>query len=253
MAEIGCGGVTVDSGLVAAWIQALGAADVDLLQRRLSWDEASVSNVGTFMTSLLAGQDDVDFDSIQALLRSSDPISDEQQAPNCSNAPFAELWQRIAFGAIESLARRLPEDVASWYRVRTSMWGQYRRVRDDLMRTLADRLSAIGQPVVWEEFNKRRTADQVILAHLGRDGSGHGPPKREIYCAFIEELRSDGLEELTRRYPVLRRHLSTAVGNWKQSSSEILTRVYGDRALLSERLGVPGDARLVGIEQRVLS
>jgi type 2 lantibiotic biosynthesis protein LanM len=246
---VSCGAPPLDFDLVTAWLDALGATDVNVLQRRLSWDNASLDNITSYITSLLPCHDSPSFDALQASLRSSAPIIPVETELHHSTVPFGELWHRVSLGAVELLATSLSEDVSMFYQVRASMWGDYKGVRDDLASALTDRLSTIGQLVLWEEFNKRRTADQVILAHLAQDGSRHRRPKRDVYCAFLEALRSDGLAALTARYPALTRHLSTAVRNWTHGACELLTRVYEDRPLLSEQLGVPRDARLVGVTQ----
>jgi hypothetical protein len=77
---------------------------------------------------------------------------------------------------MESLTGSLPEHVANAYQVKESLWGQYKDLRADLIGTLTARLSTIGQPAMWEEFNKRRTADQVIFAYLDQAANAQAPP-----------------------------------------------------------------------------
>jgi|SRR5262249_28073695 hypothetical protein len=173
---VSSGGSPVDSGLVTAWIKALGGTSVDHLQRRLSWDAASINNISSYMTSLLGSQQFPEIGFIQAWLKESGPIDTEQRDLNCQNVPFVDLWLRIALGAMESLTGSLPEHVANAYQVKESLWGQYKDLRADLIGTLTARLSTIGQPAMWEEFNKRRTADQVIFAYLDQAANAQAPP-----------------------------------------------------------------------------
>jgi type 2 lantibiotic biosynthesis protein LanM len=199
------------------------------------------------MSSLVGGNQFAEVDAIRGWLLQTRPIDAKQWEPNSQNVSFVELWSRIALGAMESLPARLPEQVAGDYQTKQTSWGQFSDLRADLIAALTASLATIGQPALWEEFNKRRTADQVILAHLGQTADAR--PRRDIYCAFLEELRSDGLEGLLARYPVLRRHLSTAIENWKQSTSEILARVHEDRSLLNEAFGISSGSRLTRIAQ----
>lgn len=236
-----------DTGLAEDWISALGGAGDDRLGRRLSWSGASVDHMGNFMSSLVSSNPLADVDAIGSWLKQATPIDAQEWEPNPQNVPFVELGSRIAQGAMGSLPDRLSAQVIAHYEIEEHSWGTFGDLRADLVASLIAGLSTIAQPVLWEEFNKRRTADQVILAHLGQAAGAR--PRRDIYCAFLEELRGDGLEVLSTKYPVLRRQLLTAIENWKQSTSEVLTRVHADRSLLNESFGISGDLRLKRIAQ----
>jgi type 2 lantibiotic biosynthesis protein LanM len=137
--------------------------------------------------------------------------------------PFGELWQPIAVHA----AGQVPGPVGA-------PWA-------DLTADLVIRLSRVGEATLWSELNARRSPRDVVLEHLRPEG-----PRRTKYCALLEELRSDGLLELTTRYPVLRRQLVAILRHWRDATGELLTRVQADRALLAATFGVPETACWTG-------
>jgi type 2 lantibiotic biosynthesis protein LanM len=188
------------------------------------------------------------FCAIQDWLRSSSPI--DESGPSSAGPPvsFVDLWQRVAVGGMDELTRSLPAELAAHYRTDRKAWAEYRDIHRDLSDDLATRLSVVGEPAVWEQFNCRRTARDVVMAHLGSHGRGCS---RAIYCSVLEELRSDGLQWLTEKYPVLRRHLAVTVAHWLSSTREILTRVHRDHQLLATTFDLPVDARLTGIRQNL--
>jgi type 2 lantibiotic biosynthesis protein LanM len=186
------------------------------------------------------------FPAIQEWLRSAPPIDDARPSPDGPAVSFVELWERVADGAVDALAASLPPAAAAHYRTDHATWAEHADVRRDLRDDLVGKLSEVGEPVVWEAFNVRRTSRELVLAHLGADGRGCS---REIYCRVLEDLRSDGLQALTRTYAVLERHLATTVAHWLASSREILTRVQRDHDLLAATFGFPAGSRLSGIRQ----
>ena len=171
------------------------------------------------------------FPTIQKWLRDSPPIDEARPAPDCPPVTFAELWEPIAAGACTALAASLPAAVEA---------SALRDLRDELIL----RLSELGESTVWKHFNARRTLRDLVLAHIEADGRGCG---RATYCRATEELRADGLQALTEQYPVLRRHLATAVTLWLASSRELVERVSHDHRLLADTFAFPIGARLTGI------
>lgn len=240
-----------DREIIRAWMNVLGANDPSNLRRRLLWDGISVENAIALLQSLSKSETSNKFVAIQHWLRGSTQIYESDQTAEGLQLSFVELWQRIASGGMRELAKSLPQEVVTYYQTEHDTWGQCKDIYRDLNDDLVIKLSVVGEPVLWDEFNRRRTPSQVIIAHLGADGRGKGSPRRSIYCSFLEELRSDGLQSITEKYPVLKRHLSTIVEHWLQCSREILTRVYSDRWLLCKTFDLPSDAKLTAIKQNL--
>ena len=226
--------------LEAAWLEALGTSDRAVLRRRLAWDGAG-AGTGR-IERLLHGPESDDaerFQEIQDWLRASSPIDASAPLADEPPAAFAELWRRIAARALDELVGTLPEEVSA----------NQPAVLRDLGDYLVSRLATVGEGALWQAFNTRRTPSAVAMAHARALVAGEQRPARTLYCAFLEALRSDRLQALTRTYPVLQRHLSTAVGQWLRCSAELLMRVHRDSALLQDAFGLPSDATVVGVRQ----
>ncbi len=175
----------------------------------------------------------MDFSSIQDWLRQSPPIDD--LGPPSSSHSFVELWAAVARGASALLASRLPTPPEA-------------SVLADLSEDLVRRLSEVGEGAVWEHFNGRRTLGELVKAQLEADERG---VRRTIYRRVLEALRADGLEALTARRPVVKRHLCATVASWLESSLEILLAVERDHDLLAGTFAFPADARLTGVKTGV--
>jgi type 2 lantibiotic biosynthesis protein LanM len=164
----------------------------------------------------------VRFATIQGWLSRSPPIT--ESTPRISApVPFAELWAPIAEGAtaaLESSLRFQPE----------------RTVLDDVRSQLISKLSEIGEGIVWEYFNTRRTLRELVGAHLAADEHGC---TRTVYCQILDELRADGLHTINDQYPILGEYLSTAVDRWLAVTAELLTRVLEDGSAISQVFGLP--------------
>jgi type 2 lantibiotic biosynthesis protein LanM len=176
----------------------------------------------------------VRFATIQGWLRESPPIT--ESSPRVSPpVAFGDLWVPIADGATAVLTSSLrfrPEQT----------------VLDDVRTHLVARLAEVGEGIVWQHFNTRRTLSELIGAHLASDEHGL---RRSIYCRILDELRVDGLGAINREYPILGEYLSATVDKWLTVTAELLTRVFEDRLSISETFGLPTDARLVGVRSDI--
>ncbi len=163
-------------------------------------------------------------------MKRSPPIDEAESAPQGPRVSFVELWQRIAHAATRELAESFREYDEAVYR--------------DLGDDLVTRLSVVAEAALWQEFDARRNPAQIVFAHLAEQA-----PVRTVYCGFLEGLRGDGLRSLMATYPVLQRHVSTTVGQWRAASHELLSRVRDDHAVLVRAFELPANAQLVGVRQ----
>ncbi len=120
---------------------------------------------------------------------------------------------------------------------------------EQLADSLLNRLCAIGEQVLWDQFNTSLTPGSMFLAHLGASGDGDGPPVREFYTRFVQQHRSDGLDGLLTHFPVLGRFIGTVVAFWTRGSLEMLARIQRDRSVLAERFSIPADWTLHSVQQ----
>jgi hypothetical protein len=120
--------------------------------------------------------------------------------------PFVHAWRPAAAWALLRLQQRC-EDLEPLLDLGESAWL-------DLGESLLARLCTTADQALWELFNQRRTPGQMLLAHLGANGDGQGPPVREAYDAFMAELLGSGYALLLDEYPVLGRLLAQVTGLW---------------------------------------
>jgi type 2 lantibiotic biosynthesis protein LanM len=154
--------------------------------------------------------------------------------------PFVHAWRPAAAWALLRLQQRC-EDLEPLLDLGESAWL-------DLGESLLARLCTTADQALWELFNQRRTPGQMLLAHLGANGDGQGPPVREAYDAFMAELLGSGYALLLDEYPVLGRLLAQVTGLWLEGSEEALRRLAGSRSDLQQSFGIEPGAGLEVIQ-----
>ena len=235
----------------AAWMDAVGVTDLAYLERRLVWaglppDPAAAARLlgaPTELPSLFEVLDWVD-----------PPAGATDVAPGtpAGRESFPELWRHVAGAAMDRLVTGLDPDVAAQVRsldVSSEEGGRLTRTRDSLVAGLARELSEVGEPVVWELFNRRRTPADIVHAALAVEG-----PSRvatTVYRGFVDGLVGTRLSEVFSTYPVLPGLVALVVDQWTRSTRTLLKRVHDDRPALLEAFGIPRDALLGIVESRL--
>jgi class II lanthipeptide synthase len=232
--------------VIRAWLSALGTNDIDVLARRLSFDGASLETAPSHLTSLLSPEAEA-WRSRFELWFESAPAIRAGRPPAVKPYPFADLWSGVADAAMRDLADRLPHGVAAYYQTDQAGWGRFEGVSRDIHSLIVSALSAVSEPVLWAEFNLRRTPGDIVLAHLRAEDSETGALPCDIYCDFLDDLRRDRCRWLTAKYPALARRICATVDRCLAYSSEILARVFDDQAELKECFHLPRDAELSSI------
>ena len=139
-----------------AWLTALGTNDIDVLARRLSFDGASLETAPSHFTSLLSPEAGA-WRSRFELWFENAPAIQAGRPPAVEPYPFADLWSGVADAAMRDLADRLPRGVAAYYQTDQAGWGRFEGVSRDIHSLIVSALSAVSEPVLWAEFNLRRT------------------------------------------------------------------------------------------------
>ena len=237
----------MDDSLALEWMTSVGLDDRALFLRRLAWDDLTPERAAVVFETWSGPADPHQFDAIQEWLRASSPISARSDGPSPPTVSFAELWQRIASGAMAQLLRDLPTEVTTCFGSVSCPQMPRNRVYAALHQNLVVRLARAGEAVLWKVFTGRRAPDQIVFAHLGDSPAAPGQVRRSIYCRLLEELRGDALSGLVEKYPVLRTHLSTTVDQWSRNCRDLLSRVHADLPQVIEAFDLPADVELADL------
>ena len=228
------------------WLDRIAPDEPHKLERRLDWDHWDDSNAfGDWLSAPPQLETSQSKAWQDALSRCQDWLQsawDQPLQPVQANEQrsFVDLWLPIRDGAAAELRAAL-ERSAGLDRIGPN-------VVDQLTGSLLDRLCAIGEQVLWDQFNIGRTPGAMLLAHLGSSGDGEGPPVREHYTRFITTHRRDGLQSLLTTFPVLGRFIGTVVTLWHQGSLEMLERIQQDRSILANHCSIPIDWTLQAVQ-----
>ncbi|QNI84247.1 type II lanthionine synthetase [Synechococcus sp. PROS-7-1] len=229
------------------WLDLIAPDEPHKLERRLAWDRWADSNAfGEWLSAPPQLKTSHSKAWQQALSRCQGWLQGAWDQPlqpvqASEQRPFVDLWLPIREGAAAELHAAL-ERSAGLDRIAPN-------VVDQLADSLLNRLCAIGDQVLWDQFNTGRTPGAMLLAHLGSAGDGEGPPVRELYTRFITTHRRDGLQSLLTTFPVLGRFIGTVVTLWHQGSLEMLERIQNDRSILANNCSIPSDWCLQAVQQ----
>ena len=231
-------------GLGDAWLEAIAPQESEKLERRFAWSGLDGQALCRVLDQLEQPNEpsstEIWFQELaflQAALRADaerelEPYVAEVSEANPDQLPFSDLW----LPAVDAFVARLRSGLVDL---------QHRSIDDQVYRSLGrsllTRLSKISEQVLFEQFNLQRPPGAMLLAHLGSDGDGEGPPVREYYERFIREQRRDGLVKLLETFPVLRRYLGQVCGDWHRANEMLLRRIDADWIPLQKLFGVgPG-------------
>ena len=239
-------------GLGDRWLEAVAPQESEKLQRRFAWSGLDSESLFRLLDqlnqpieygggeswiqelTLLRGALQRDCD------RELDPYIADVSDANPNQLPFSDLW--------------IPAVDAAVVRLRSNLVDLGNRSIDDevfcsLGRSLLSRLCSITEQALFEQFNLQRPPGAMLLAHLGADGDGEGPPVREYYERFIREQRRDGLKMLLETFPVLGRFLGQVCLDWRHANEKLLRRIDAETTPLQRLFGVDPSMVLAGIHQ----
>ncbi|WP_114994184.1 type 2 lanthipeptide synthetase LanM family protein [Synechococcus sp. UW179A] len=239
-------------GLGEAWLEAIAPQELEKLERRFAWSGLDREALYRVLDQLEQPDEpsrtEIWFQELtflQEALRSDperelEPYVEEVSEANPDQLPFSDLW----LPAVEAFVARLRSNLVDL---------QHRSIDDQVYRSLGrsllTRLSSISEQALFEQFNLQRPPGAMLLAHLGTDGDGQGPPVREYYERFIREYRCDGLATFLETFPVLGRYLGQVCGDWQRSNETLLRRIDADAIPLQQLFGVEPEMVLSGVHQ----
>ncbi len=162
----------------------VGLDDRALFLRRLAWDDLTPERAAVVFETWSGPADPHQSDAIQEWLRASSPISARSDGPSPPTVSFAELWQRIASGAMAQLLktfrRRSPP---------VSGRSPLRKCQETESTPRCTRIWWSGWPEPGRRFSGRCSPgggrDQIVFAHLGDSPAAPGQVRRSITAACL--------------------------------------------------------------------
>ena len=210
---------------LAAWCKSSASRDWSLFSRRLARDGLTLDYVRARFASARRNAFATepawvaDASWIRAALLGGRNVSaGDARAVPCRNA-FEHLFTPLVLEA----------DTRLWASVEVSAADELTSsARGGLRKLLADEVSGLCAPVLYDRFSAVREA-----------GYGH----------FIRETQADGLRRLFDEKPVLLRLIASMTRQWLVTSREFVTRLHTDLAVIRrDILRVRADSRVARIE-----
>lgn len=243
-AAVGMGKGLQHNGALERWRLVVGPDNPSNFDKRLDWDALNAENaLWALDPPSSAVPQNPDWWPLLSALRqagrdSASGTVHQQLAEYGNQEPFVHVWRPAAAWALTTLQQncadlrpRLQLNEAAWF---------------SLGEALLKRLCSTTDQALWELFNRRRTPGQMLLAHLGGDGTGE--PLHETYDAFVAELLDSGYGLLLEEYPVLGRLMAVVTQLWLEGSEELLRRLAANRTELAQHFAIAPSATIVSIQ-----
>ncbi len=224
-------------GVIRAWIQAFSPGDPEALERRLNWDDMSMTDVARALSlppiAIVEPDWLVHIDAIAGAARravadiDSGPLRERQlyAEPLPATSPEAGRDAELPpfFDLLVPMLRVARRGLASEHPPAIFAPAAMARLERHLLRTLA------------------RTTELALFEEL----KGFRGADRGGYEAFVRSQLADGLVSLFCEYPVLARQVATIIGRWVSATAELASRTVIDREALATTFGDGSDTGLV--------
>ncbi len=231
-------------GVLRAWIQAFSPGDPEAFERRLTWDDLSMTDVARALSEppIAIVEPDwlVHIDAIAGAARlaveelgsgpfperqlyagpsgpaaAASPASSPEGARDAELPPFFDLLVPMLRVARRTLASEHPPAILAP--------AAMARLERHLLRVLA----RTAELALFDELKTFRATD------LGG------------YDAFVLSQLADGMVPLFCAYPVLARQVAVIIGRWANATAELASRIVIDREALASTFGDGTDTGLV--------
>ena len=231
-------------GVLRAWIQAFSPGDPEAFERRLGWDDLSMTDVARALSqppvAIVEPDWLVHIDAIAGAAR--------QAAADLDAGPLDE--RRLYAGAGTAATTAAPADSPD--AVRDAELPPFFDLLVPMLRVARRALAAEHPPAIFapdavarlERHLLRtlaRTAELALFDELkafrAADSGG--------YDAFVRSQLADGLVPLFCAYPVLARQVAVIIGRWVSATAELASRIVIDREALAATFGDGTETGLV--------
>jgi type 2 lantibiotic biosynthesis protein LanM len=229
-------------GVLRAWIQAFSPGDPEAFERRLNWDDLSMTDVARALSAPPIAIVEPDWlqwiDGIAGAARLA--------AFDLDRGPLAERELYAAPAPGETGAGAAAEPLPPFFDLLVPM---LRVARRGLAAEHPPAIFAAGPMASLERYLLRSLARTTELALLDELKAFRAAPEADDaprgYDAFVRSQLADGLVPLFCAYPVLARQVAILIGRWVSSTAELASRLVIDREALASTFGDGGETGLV--------
>jgi len=227
-------------GVLRAWIQAFSPGDPEAFERRLNWDDLSMTDVARALSAPPIAVVEPDWlqwiDGIAGAARLA--AFDLDRGPLAERALYADAPASGPGGAPDPLPPFFDLLVPMLRVARRGLAAEHPPAifaaapMASLERHLVRSLARTTELALFDELKAYRAAPDGGDAPRG-------------YDAFIRSQLADGLVPLFCAYPVLARQVAILIGRWVSSTAELASRLVIDREALAATFDGGADTGLV--------
>jgi type 2 lantibiotic biosynthesis protein LanM len=236
-------------GVLRAWIQAYSPGDPEAFERRLTWDDLSMTDVARALSQPPIAIVEPDWlhwiDAIAGVARES--VADLDAGPLAERELYAAAAETAASAADPGAAR-------------DAVLPPFLDLLIPMLRAARRGLAAEHPPAIFateaiemlERHLLRSLARTVELALLD-ELKAFQAAEQGGHAAFVRAQLEAGLVPLFCGYPVLARQVAVIIGRWVTSTAELASRVVIDREDLARIFGDGTDTGLIVAIEPALS
>jgi type 2 lantibiotic biosynthesis protein LanM len=234
-------------GILRGWIQAFSPGDPEAFERRLNWDDLSMTDVARALSQPPIAIVEPDWlhhiDAIAGAARQA--VAEIDGGPLSERSLYADdpgrSGPRADAGRASSPEASRDAALPPFFDLLVPMLRVARR------GLAAEHPPAIFAPAAMARFERHllrtlaRTAELALFDELKTFRAAD----RGGYDAFVRSQLADGLVPLFCDYPVLARQVAVVIGRWVTTTAELASRIVIDREELAATFGDGTDTGLV--------
>ncbi|MEO5822274.1 MAG: type 2 lanthipeptide synthetase LanM [Vicinamibacteraceae bacterium] len=235
-------------GVIRAWIQAFSPGDPEAFERRLNWDDLSMTDVARALSQPPVAIVEPDWlhyiDAIAGAAR--------QTVADVESGPLTERQLYPLDASASSGPSGSPGRSASPEASRDAELPPFFDLLVPMLRAARRGLAAEHPPAIFApealarlERHLLRTLVRTVELALLDELKVFRAADRGGYDAFVRSQLTDGLVPLFCDYPVLARQVAVIIGRWITATAELASRIVIDREALAATFGDGTDTGLV--------
>ena len=236
-------------GVLRAWIQAFSPGDPEAFERRLNWDDLSMTDVARALSEPPIAIVEPDWlQYIDAIAGAARHAGGDLDA-----GPLAERSLYAAAGASgTATGRETANQGTSPEAARDAEWPPFFDLLVPMLRVARRGLAAEHPPAIFDpqamarlERHLLRTLARTSELALFDEFKAFRAADEGGYAVFVRSQLANGLVPLFCAYPVLARQVAVVIGRWVTATAELASRIVIDREPLAATFGDGTDTGLV--------